>query len=103
MRPQVLRSCCGGTGLATSLRGETPVMSVFPVAHFHQDRSAGGKDSTLADVGGGAAARRGQPWRTAAISILCAVVLLGALGALGVRSHSVAAAGGGFQLSLTYP
>jgi len=78
-------------------------MSVSPVAHFHQDRSAGGKDSTLADVGGGEAARRGQPWRTAAISILCAVVLLGALGALGVRSHTVAATGGGFQLSLTYP
>lgn len=60
-------------------------------------------DSTLADVEGARAARRGRPWRRGAIVVLCLVVLLGAAGAFGVRSQTVSASGGGYALRLTYP
>jgi hypothetical protein len=59
--------------------------------------------STLSDVGGTDAARRGRPWRMVALGVLCLVVALGAVGAFGVRSRSVSATASGYQLSLTYP
>jgi hypothetical protein len=59
--------------------------------------------STLSDVRAAEAARRGRPWRVAAVGVLSVVVALGAVGALGVRSREASATAGGYQLSLTYP
>jgi len=59
--------------------------------------------STLSDVAPAGAARRGRPWRMAAVGVLCVVVVLGAVGAFGVRSRDASATAGGYQLSLTYP
>jgi hypothetical protein len=59
--------------------------------------------STLADVHAGDVAVAGRPWRLAAITALSLVVLLGAAGLFGVRSRTVSASGGGYDLSLTYP
>jgi hypothetical protein len=64
-------------------------------------RSPGG--STLADVAGPEAARRGRPWRLGAIALLAVLVLLGAVGAFGVRARTTTATRAGYRLTVTYP
>lgn len=59
--------------------------------------------STLADVRPAVAAVRGRHWRTLAVVLLAVLVLLGAVGVFGVRSRTVRATGGGYDLSLTFP
>jgi len=59
--------------------------------------------STLADIEDVSAARRGRRWRLGTIVVLCLVVLLGAIGAFGVRSQTTSRVGGGYRLTLTYP
>jgi hypothetical protein len=80
-------------------------MAAGPVEAASHAREPSGKaaGSTLSDVRAAEAARRGRPWRMAAVGVLSVVVALGAVGALGVRSREASATAGGYQLSLTYP
>lgn len=49
------------------------------------------------------AARRDRRWRRLVVIAVVAVVLLGIAGVLGARSGTVTAAGGGYELTVTYP
>ncbi|UYP18501.1 hypothetical protein OED52_17880 [Rhodococcus sp. Z13] len=60
-------------------------------------------ESTCDDVGRVARSRSVAFLRAAATVALLIVVLAGGLGLLGVRSAEMSAAGGGYELELTYP
>ena len=59
-------------------------------------------DSTLAPVRDPDDVQRASRWRAAAITVLWLVVIAGAVGLLGVRSHTVHASGGGYRADFTY-
>lgn len=58
--------------------------------------------STLADVRGARATRRGRAVRRAMTLLLALVVIAGAVGGLGVRSAEVSSSGDGYRLQVTY-
>lgn len=58
--------------------------------------------STLRPVRQADDVRRASRWRAGSIIVLWAVVIAGAVGLLGVRSHTVHATGGGYRADFTY-
>ena len=62
-----------------------------------------GGDSLLADVRPASAGPRNQAWRWAGISVLLAVVVLGAIGVFGVHSRTTSSTSSGYTLTVTYP
>ncbi|QSE86914.1 hypothetical protein [Rhodococcus koreensis] len=60
-------------------------------------------DSVLDDVRGSARSPAVARLRRGAVTVLAVIVALGAVGLLGVRSATVYTAGGGYELTLTYP
>lgn len=58
--------------------------------------------STLRPVRDPGDVRRASRWRTASVVALWLVVVAAAVGALGVRSHTVHASGGGYRADFTY-
>ena len=60
-------------------------------------------DSTLSDVRDAVENRRGRLGRRVAMAALTVFVALGLVGFFGVRTATVSAAGGGYELTVTYP
>ncbi|MEU5842255.1 hypothetical protein [Rhodococcus sp. NPDC047139] len=60
-------------------------------------------DSTFGDVGEVARGRAAGLLRRTAAVVLTVVLVAGAVGLLGVRSSSVSAQGGGYDVEVTYP
>jgi hypothetical protein len=59
--------------------------------------------STLTDVRDAADIRRGRMLRRLGMALLVAFVACGALGLFGVKTRSVSASGGGYDLTVEYP